>query len=105
MDHSSYVVAGMIGRFGQNSRGDRQITALHIKGDMADLHSVVQPTATSALRALSTSTILEVPHAKLRHVSGANPAIAEAFWRDCMVDSMVLAQWVVNVGRRDARRG
>ncbi len=70
---------------------------------MSDLHSVVQPTATSALRALSTSTIMEVPHAKLRHLSGAHPAIAEAFWRDCMVDSMILAQWVVNVGRSDAR--
>ena len=104
-DHVTYVMYGMIGRFGQNSRGETQITALHIEGDMADLHSVVQPTATSALMALSTSTIMEVPHASLRHVSGANPAIAEAFWRDCMVDSMVLAQWVVNVGRRDARSG
>ena len=101
--HVTCVVDGMIGRFGKNPQGETQITALHIEGDMADLHSVVQPTATSALMALSTSTILEVPHANLRHVSGAKPAIAEAFWRDCMVDSMVLAQWVVNVGRRDAR--
>ena len=103
VDHATYVMDGMVGRFGQNSRGEIQVTAFHIEGDMADLHSVVQPTATSALMALSTSTILEVPHANLRHISGAKPAIAEAFWRDCMVDSMVLAQWVVNVGRRDAR--
>jgi DNA-binding transcriptional ArsR family regulator len=29
--------------------------------------------------------------------------VAEAFWHDCVVDGAVLSQWVVNVGRRDAR--
>jgi CRP-like cAMP-binding protein len=103
VDHSCFVAEGLIGRFDQTTRGGRQITALHIRGDMPDLHSVVQPTATSALQALSTSTLLQVPHAALRAVAAAHPAIAEALWRDCMVDSMILAQWVVNVGRRDAR--
>jgi CRP-like cAMP-binding protein len=31
------------------------------------------------------------------------PALAEAFWRDCMVDAAILSEWVVNVGRRDAK--
>lgn len=104
VDHSCLVVAGLVGRFGQNSEGHRQITAIHIPGDMADLHSVVQPQANSALQALSVATILRVPHAALRAASGRYPAIAEAFWRDCMVDSAVLSQWVVNVGRRDAKQ-
>lgn len=101
VEHSCFVLDGLVGRFDQNARGDRQITALHISGDMADLHSVVQPRATSALQALSTSTILEIPYPALRALASSYPAIAEAFWRDCTVDSMVLAQWVVNVGRRD----
>ena len=70
---------------------------------MADLHSVVQPEATSALQALSTATILCVPHDAVRRTAVAHPALAEALWRDCMVDASILAQWVVNVGRRDAR--
>ena len=70
---------------------------------MADLHSVVQPEATSALQALSTVTILRVPHIALRSAAAAYPAIAEALWRDCMVDASILSQWVVNVGRRNAR--
>ena len=101
-DKVCIVVAGLVGRFDQNARGDRQITALHIAGDMPDLHSVVQQTARSALQALSISTIIEIPHAALRSAAANHPAIAEAFWRDCMVDSIILAQWVVNVGRRDA---
>src|SRR5690554_649994 len=38
--HASLVVEGLVGRFDQNWHGDRQITALHIEGEMPDLHSV-----------------------------------------------------------------
>lgn len=102
-DHACLLVAGLVGRFGQNSEGKRQITAIHIPGDMPDLQSVVQPTATSALQALSIATIIRVPHVALRAATNSYPALAEAFWRHCMVDAAILSQWVVNVGRRDAK--
>ena len=100
--HATLVVHGVVGRFDQNARGGRQITALHIGGDMANRGSVVYPKAMSALQALSASTVLHVPHGELRRVAALYPAIAEAFWRDCTVDA-VTSQWVVNIGRRDAR--
>lgn len=104
VDHACLIVAGMVGRFDQNGDGARQITAMHIAGDMCDLHSVVQPVPTSALQALSVSTILRVPHSAIRATAGRFPALAEAFWRDCQVDASILAEWVVNVGRRDAKK-
>lgn len=103
VDHVSLIVDGIVGRFDQNRDGLRQITALHLPGDMANLHSVVQPRATSALQALSVATILRIPHDALRAATARRPALAEALWRDSMVDASILAQWVVNVGRRDAR--
>ena len=103
LNHACFVAEGLIGRFDQNARGERQITSLYIAGDMPDLLSVVQPTATSALVALSNATVLHVPHQAIREAMATYPALAEAFWRDCMVDAMILAQWVVNVGRRNAR--
>jgi CRP-like cAMP-binding protein len=101
--HACFVVAGLVGRFGQNRDGARQITAVHIPTDMVDLHSVVAPEACSALQALSVTTILRVPHEALRGAARRFPAIAEAFWRECVIDAAVLSEWVVNVGRRDAR--
>ena len=103
VEHASFVVEGLVGRFGQNREGARQITAVHIPTDMINLHSVVAPDACSALQALSVSTILRVPHAALRDAAHRYPAIAEAFWRECVVDAAVLSEWVVNVGRRDSR--
>lgn len=103
IDHACLVIDGLVGRFDQNANGARQITAIHIPGDMADLHSVVQTRTTSALQALSLTTILRVPHSAIRAAAARLPALAEAFWRDCMVDTAILSQWVVNLGRRDAR--
>jgi len=103
VNHACLIVYGLVGRFGETKEGQRQITALHIPGDMADLHSVVRPVGTSALQALTTTTVLRVLHDDLRAIARQYPAIAEAFWRDCMVDAAILSQWVVNVGRRDAK--
>lgn len=36
-------------------------------------------------------------------VAARYPAVAQAFWRDCTVDAIVAAEWIANVGRRDAR--
>jgi CRP-like cAMP-binding protein len=103
VDHVSLIVEGLVGRFDQNSEGGRQITAIHVPGDMVDLHSVVQPTATSAHQALSGATILCIPHRAIREATAEHPALAEALWRDCMVDAAILSQWVVNVGRRNGK--
>jgi CRP-like cAMP-binding protein len=102
VNHACLVVEGLVGRFGQTREGARQITALHIAGDMADLHSVVVPKASSALQALSVTTIFRIPHDALRETAAKFPRLAEAFWRECVIDGSVLAEWVVNVGRRSA---
>jgi CRP-like cAMP-binding protein len=100
--HACLIVHGLVARFAQTRNGDRSIVALHIPGDMADLHSVVAPHVTWALHALTPTRILRIPHAKLRHLTQRYPGIAAAFWRDCAVDANILARWTANLGRKDA---
>lgn len=101
--HSCLVIDGVIGRFGQLTDGRRQITAFHVAGDMCDLHSVMCSKVGWSIQALTPTTMLKVSHHDLRALARAHPAIGEAFWRDCVVDASILSQWVVNVGRRDAK--
>jgi CRP-like cAMP-binding protein len=101
--YSCFISSGLVGRFGQATNGLRQITAFHLPGDVVDLHSAVRPVGVGGLTALCETTILRIPHAAIRELVAHYPAIAEAFWRDCMLDAAVLMQWVMNVGRRDAR--
>lgn len=101
--NSCFVLDGVVGSFKQDREGNRQIVAIFSDGDMVDLHSVVVPEALATLQALTTTTILQVPHSALRELAGNFPNIAEAFWRHCVVDAGILMEWVMNVGRRDAQ--
>jgi CRP-like cAMP-binding protein len=101
--HSCFILDGMVGTFGQNKRGERQITSVFLSGDMIDLNTVVVPEAIADLQALIPTTILQVPHSALRRAAGQYPGLAEAFWRECVIISAILNEWVMNVGRRDAR--
>lgn len=101
-EHASLVVEGLIGRFFQLRDGKRQITAIHVPGDMADLHAVATPMIASPIQALTTTTLIRIPHGELRRVAKNNPAITSAFWAYSAVDAAILAQWTVNVGRRSA---
>lgn len=102
VDSATFVVEGLVGRFGQGRDGNRQIVALHLPGDVANLDSVVAPSAGAALQALAVTTVLRIPHKGLRDLAQHYPAIAAAFWLESAVDAAVLAEWIVNVGRRDA---
>jgi CRP-like cAMP-binding protein len=101
--HSCYVASGLVARVGQTATGLRQITAFHVPGDVPDLNSTVRPVGVGGLTALCEATILRIPHHAIRTLLARYPAIAEAFWRDTMLDAAILMQWVINVGRRDAR--
>jgi len=101
--YATLVLDGLAGRFGVVIDGQRQITALHVAGDMCDLHALVAPEAGWAIQALAPTAILRIPHHQIREIARRFPNVAEAFWRDCSVDASILSEWIVNVGRRDAR--
>lgn len=103
LDHACLIVDGLVARFEQTIKGERQITALHISGDMADLHSVVLPKTSWGLHTLTRSTVAKIPHGALVAAANSHPALARAFWRDCAVDASIIATWSVSLGRRNAR--
>ena len=104
VEHTTLVEHGLVGRFDAMRDGGRQLTALYVRGDMCDIHSVVSPVAGWGLMAMTASTVLQVPHEELRALAVKYPAIGFALWRDTTADASILAKWVGNLGRKDARR-
>lgn len=102
VDKACYVVDGLVGRFDQMRDGRRQITALHLPGDMCDLHSVVLPRASWSLTAVSRVRILRIPHEEIRTIADAYPNLGTAFWRDTATDAAIIAKWFANLGRKEA---
>ncbi|PXA98608.1 Crp/Fnr family transcriptional regulator [Nostoc sp. 3335mG] len=100
--HVSLVVGGIVGRFGQTRNGARQLTALHIKGDMCDLHSAVLPVVSAPLQSTQDVTIYRIAHEDIREAAERSASLARAFWRDCAVDAQIASEWLLNIGRRTA---
>src|SRR3712207_6940862 len=59
------------------------------------LHSLMVPRASAALNAITTSVVLRVPHRALKDLGIRYPAVAAAFWRDCIIQAGIVAQWLV----------
>ncbi len=102
MNHACLMVNGLAARFDQLANGQRQFNALHIPGDMCDLHSVPAPITGWGIQALTVTTYLRIPHEAIRELIADRPAVALAFWRDTIVDASILAKWVSALGRRGA---
>lgn len=103
VEHACLVAEGVVSRFAQLEDGRRQLLTFHIAGDMADLHSLALPAAPDALLAASATTIFQIPHGALRDLSADHPTLAAALWRDCIINGNIVAQRLVNIGRRTAR--
>lgn len=93
----------MAARFAQLEDGSRQIISLHVPSDMVVLYSLMLPKAPSSLHALANTTIIKVSHDQLRVLAFAHPNLSAALWRDCVADGAIMAQWLVNAGRKSAR--
>ncbi|MBM3928074.1 MAG: Crp/Fnr family transcriptional regulator [Sphingomonadales bacterium] len=100
--HSCLVIDGIVARFGQTVEGHRQLTALYIPGDMADLHSAVLPVVTSPLQSTVSATVYAIAHDVIRRAGERSPTLARALWRDCVADAQIASEWLLNVGRRGA---
>jgi CRP-like cAMP-binding protein len=97
------LIEGYACRDKMNRRGDRQIVAFHMAGDMLDLQHSLLPTADHSLRAVTDVTVGWIALDTLMPFLSRHPMIARAFATDALIDASIFREWVLNVGRRDAK--
>jgi len=83
--------------------GSRQIMAIHIPGEFVDLQNCLFEVADDSVQSLSRSEVAVIPKAALTELFAANETIRRAAWLDTLIDASIFREWVVNLGRRDAR--
>lgn len=82
--------------------GKRQIMALHIAGDMPDLHSIHLDCLDSDIWAITDCRLSYMTHADLRALNRAHPRLGEDLWRTNLVEGAIYREWMVNVAQREA---
>jgi len=101
--HSALIVSGFACRHKVTIDGARQIMSVHVPGDFIDLEGALLATADHNVQALSRCELALVPVETVRRLLTDHPKVGRALWVDTLVDSSIFREWVVNVGRRDAR--
>jgi CRP-like cAMP-binding protein len=102
-DHCCALLSGFAFRHKITGDGGRQIMAIHMEGDFLDLQNALLSISDHNVQVLTDAEIVFVPRDAIRELALAHPAIALALWMDTLVDASIFREWVVNVGRRDAR--
>jgi CRP-like cAMP-binding protein len=101
--HSALIVSGFAIRHKLTVDGDRQIVSVHVPGDFIDLEGSLLTTADHNVQALTRCELALVPVDAIRKLIHTHPMVAHAMWVDTLVDASIYREWVMNVGRRDAR--
>lgn len=99
----SLILSGMAFRHKLTVEGARQIVSLHLTGDLLDLQHLFLNTCDHSVQALTDIEVIEIDRAALQEVVLSCRAVAQALWVDLLVESSIHREWVLNVGRRDAR--
>ena len=97
------LLQGYACRYKMSSGGGRQIVSFHMAGDILDLQHLWLSRADHTVQTITQAEIAWVPAATLKQLAQERPAIGEALWRDSLIDASIFREWVLNVGRRDAK--
>jgi CRP-like cAMP-binding protein len=101
--YSCVLLAGFAVRGKTGGQGQRQIVAIHMKGEVVDLQNAVLGVADHDVQMLTRGTIAMIPRHEIERIAAERPAVGRAMWIDTLVDAAIFREWIMNVGRRDAR--
>jgi CRP-like cAMP-binding protein len=83
--------------------GGRQIVSFHMRGDLLDAQHLLLSIADHNVQTITRAKVAWIPKTDILRLTRQYPVIAEAIWKDTLIDASVFREWVLNVGRRDAK--
>lgn len=99
----TFLLEGFAYRQKLASDGARQIVALHIPGEALDFQSLYLAHADHNVQTLSRATVLTVPRGEVQALIARSPTFAHAVILNILTEASIMREWVLNIGRRDAR--
>jgi len=100
--HSFVVLSGITSMFKYSSEGRRQILIFHFTGDIPDLQSLHLNVMDMSVSAVTATRLAFLQHQDIRKLYRRFPRVGDALWREALVTSAILREWLVILGQRNA---
>ncbi|MEO5611280.1 MAG: Crp/Fnr family transcriptional regulator [Sphingomicrobium sp.] len=97
------LVSGFAYRQKLTGDGGRQILSIHIPGEALDFQNIFLNVADHSLQMLTRANLALIARADIQRIARSSAAIGHAILVNVLVDASIFREWLLNVGRRDAK--
>jgi len=97
------LLSGYAIRHKHAGNGGRQILSIHMPGDLVDLQNSLLGVADHNLQMLTAGEVAMISVDDIRKIAIDHPQVGMAMWYETLVEGSIFREWVLNIGRRDAR--
>ena len=96
------IVSGLACRYKTLAGGRRQILGYLLPGDLCDIHFTIANRPDYSVSLTSGSSVARIPTWKISELMLRFPAIHRALSLASLIDAVILREWLLSVGQRDA---
>jgi CRP-like cAMP-binding protein len=96
------VREGWAYRYATTKDGGRQLPAVLVPGDIANLDSLMFDRLDYGVRTVMRSWIVELPRDRVLALAAKHPGIARTFTWLGLIENAILGKWALSMGRRSA---
>jgi CRP-like cAMP-binding protein len=97
------LVSGFAYRQKLTGDGGRQILSIHIPGEALDFQNIFLNVADHSVQMLTRGHVALVPRADIQRIARSSASIGHAILVSILVEASIFREWILNVGRRDAK--
>jgi len=101
--YTCLLLGGYAIRHKEAGDGGRQIVSIHMMGDIVDLQNSLLGTADHNVQMLTAGEVALIPVENMRELAFEHPSVGMAMWYETLVEGSIFREWILNIGRRDAR--
>lgn len=102
-EHCCVLIDGYAFRQKITGSGGRQILAICIPGDAVDLQNLFLNTSDHSVQMCGRGMVADIARLAVQELVMTHPAVGAGVIQLSLVESSIMREWVVNVGRRHAR--
>lgn len=102
-DRCAVLLSGFAFRHKLTGEGARQIMAINIPGEAVDFQNMFLEESDHNIQMLTRGVVAEIAREPLETLVLESPNVGRAILAFTLVEASIFREWVLNIGRRDAR--